>query len=105
MLRVAAERRDCSDPVGYIQGMNTFSLRRMFAAVSLIAAGCGAMAFVWNGSGPSGFTVIAAVSCLPLLGAGVFDLFKRPILGAVIGFVLFIAFVFYVLSHMHGGIC
>ena len=81
--------------------MGTFSLRRLFVAVSLIAAGCGAMAFVGHGSGPPLFMLIAAVSCLPLLGAGIFDLFKHPILGAVLGFVLFVAFVFYAMSHIH----
>ena len=85
--------------------MNTFSLRRLFVAISLIAAGCGAAAFVWNGSGSPGLTVIAAVTCLPLFGAGVFDLFKRPVLGAALGFALFVVLVFYLLSHMHGGIC
>ena len=88
--------------------MNTFSLRRLFVAVTLIAAGCGAAAFVWNGSGSPGLTVIAAVTCLPLLGAGVFDLFKRPVFGALLGFFIFVALcvvcVFYALSHMH-GIC
>jgi len=85
--------------------MGTFSLRRLFVAVSLIAAGCGAGAFVWNGSGSGELMVIAAVTCLPLVGAGVFNFFKRPILGAAIGFALFIALVFYLLSNMHGGIC
>jgi hypothetical protein len=87
--------------VGYTVAMGTFSLRRLLVAVSLIAAGCGAMAFAWHGSGPPVIGLIAAVSCLPLMGAGIFDLFKHPILGAAVGFVVFVVFVFYAISHMH----
>jgi len=95
---------DRSALTGYKPGMVTFSLRRLFVAVSLIAAGCGAMAFARGGSGPGILILIAAVSCFPLVGAGFFNLFKHPILGAALGFVLLVAYVFYVMSHMH-GIC
>ena len=57
------------------------------------------MAYAFRAYGSDG--LVAVVASFTLLGAGFFNFFKRPILGAVLGFVLIVGLLFYGLTHMH----
>ncbi len=73
-----------------------FSLRSLFVATTLIAVGFAALAdsrTAFKKSPPLNvFHVIEALASFPLIGAGLFTLVKRPILGAFLGSLCFIVF-------------
>ena len=75
--------------------MAQFSLRRLLVSTALIAVGCGMFADLWfagRTGRPFDIQVVEALCSWPLIGAGLFALIKRPILGAFIGLVCFVAF-------------
>ena len=81
--------------------MKQFSLRRLFVAITLVAIGCGEVAFLRAFSGPpplDSFQWLAVLTCGPIIGAGLFTPFKRPMLGAFLGLLGFIAFVMFVVT-------
>jgi lysine-N-methylase len=77
--------------------MFQFTTRRLFASVTLVATGCGLLSsFFAIGGGPepqyapalcAWFLVLAYFAAGPLIGAGIFNLAKRPRLGAVLGLI------------------
>ena len=75
--------------------MARFSLKRLFGSVTLVAAGCGEIAWVIRhapvdvGDSVASF---ALFTCLPLIGAGLLTPFKKTLLGACIGFGITIIF-------------
>jgi hypothetical protein len=76
--------------------MRQFSLKRLFASMTLIAAGCGA--FMWLAqwkvpaeSGPiKSYMPYLIVVGFVFIGMGIGNLFKRPMNGGILGFVAFI---------------
>jgi hypothetical protein len=71
-----------------------FSLRRLFVATTLIAFGCGEIAFLLATLRPppiDTFQMVVILTCGPISGAGLLTPFKRPILGAILGFFCFMA--------------
>ena len=83
--------------------MAQVSLMRMLVAVTLIAIGCAEVGFIYstrNDAGPmNAALVIALISVLPTFGAGLMAPFKRPILGAFLGFLGFIAVFIWALAY------
>jgi hypothetical protein len=83
-----------------MQGVAQLSLRRLVVAMALVAVGCCELGYIYSirDKQPplSTVDVIAAVSFLPMIGAGLLTPLKRPILGAFLGFLGFIAFFFWV---------
>jgi hypothetical protein len=83
-----------------------FSMRRLFAATTLIAGGYAAFAdLATSASRAPPMSRLNAIECLvsfPLIGAGLFTLIKRPILGACLGFFAFWVF-FYLWAKFSGG--
>jgi hypothetical protein len=85
-------------------GMRQFSLQRLFVSVTLIAAGCGAIAWFvrWAATLKSLPNDAPVKSNMPalivlgivLIGVGIGNLFKRPVQGGVLSFVLLIVFCF-----------
>lgn len=82
-----------------IAGMARFSLRRLFAAVTLIAVGCGALAYLFRTAdeAPAAgiWKVLAAICGGPLIGAGLLTPVRRPALGAILGFFAFLGYLIY----------
>jgi len=78
-----------------------FSLRRLFAAMTLIAVGVAAVAdfktAVINAPPLSLFSVMEGFACLPLVGAGILTPAKRPILGACLGLLCFPIFLWWLM--------
>jgi hypothetical protein len=85
-------------------GMEPFSLRRLFAAVTLIAVGCGALVYLFRteDQAPAAglWKVLAAFWGAPLIGAGLLTPIRRPALGAILGFLAFMGFLFYLASRL-----
>jgi len=84
-----------------MRGMKfNFSLRRLFVATTLIAVGCAGFADLWTAGerAPpmSILNVVEALGSFPLIGAGLFTPIKRPILGAFIGLLCFVAFLLWI---------
>jgi hypothetical protein len=68
--------------------MPQFSLQRLFVSLTLIAAGCGV--FVWLHQWKLGVVIpLGFVLC----GVGIGTLFKNPVLGGVLGFLLWLPIV------------
>ena len=82
-----------------------FSLRRFFATVTLIAIGVGLLGYLFSDADPSG---IALIACWLLggisLGAGIFNPFKKPVLGAFLGGLIQVVIACKFLFSFH-GIC
>ena len=80
---------------GTMPGMaSRFTLRTLFISTALIAAGCGASAYVirfrYDQTGHTDPAIALAIYFLvgPFVGAGIFNLFDRASRGAVIGFAI-----------------
>jgi hypothetical protein len=82
--------------IGYDGGMKDISFERRVFSLALIAIGATAMAFAFWGTLPEPKNnvvyVVLALSAFSLvvsagaaLGAGIFNLWKRPLLGAIVG--------------------
>jgi len=82
--------------------MEPFSLRRLFAALTLIAIGCGALVYLFRTEDQTPaaglWKVLAAFWGGPLVGAGLFTPIRRPALGAILGFLAFLGFLIYLAS-------
>jgi hypothetical protein len=79
-----------------------FSLRRLFVATTLIAVCIAAFADLrtaFQRAPPmSMLNVIEALGSFPLIGVGLFTPVKRPILGACLGFVCFVTFLWWLVA-------
>jgi hypothetical protein len=86
--------------------LRQFSLRRLFVAMALIGVGCCEMGYIYSirDKQPplSIFDVLAYVSFLPIIGAGLFTPLKRPILGIFLGFLAFVAFLIWLGGNARG---
>lgn len=78
--------------------MPQFSLQRLFVSVTLIAAGCGALAALarWHATLSTLSEQDRVTSKMPslilvgfvLIGVGIGNLFKRPVVGGLWGFLV-----------------
>ena len=92
--------------------MKQFTLRRLFAAVTLIALGVAALALVLRtNTAVVGEDYIGNRLAFPLwigggslIGAGIFMPFHKTWLGLIIGLLIQIAIAVAALSHMAGGL-
>ena len=83
-----------------------FSLRRFFSSMTLIAVGVGLICYMFSGEGSSG--LLFAVEWLlggVCIGAGIFNPFRKPILGAFLGGSTQVVLAFMFLISFHPGIC
>ena len=72
----------------YNPGMPRFSLRELFLSVTLIALGLGMLACGGQLNINSLPSLCLWLIAWPMIGAGVFAPFKRPMWGAVVGVLL-----------------
>jgi hypothetical protein len=71
--------------------MARFTLKRLFASVTLIAIGCGQIAFLSRRARlavDDPIVILAGLTSLPFICAGLLMPFKRTLIGACIGFVI-----------------
>jgi hypothetical protein len=91
--------------IGYHGGMGKYSVKRLFASVTLIAIGMGNITFIKaNGisrlpeSNPPDAIFIAAILLMffpgPLIGAGIFIPWKCGWNGAILGGIIWVALLF-----------
>ena len=68
--------------------------------MTLIAIGCGEIAHILSISPPpmTAFDLFASVTFLPVIGAGLGTLLKRPVLGAFMGFLAFLILLVWLLG-------
>ena len=89
-----------------VPGMTQFTLRRLFVAIALIAVGCSELGHIYsirNRHGPlTALEVLAIVTCLPAICAGLLTPFKRPILGAFLGLLCFVVMLIWLASRSMG---
>jgi hypothetical protein len=87
--------------------MPNFSLKRLLATVTLIAIGCGEIAYLRSPSRPPGpmnaLDMLSLFSCVSILSAGILTPFKQTLLGAWIGILLFAALLLYGLWGLSHG--
>ena len=94
-VRRRESRRENRSPVGYNWwGMKGLSLKHFLVSMIPMAAGFALLGWIFriphDGPFPSAVLVFVAYCCLfgPLIGLGMGNLFKRPGLGELIGFLV-----------------
>jgi len=88
-----------------MRGMSPFVIKHLSEGVTVIAVGCGAIAFgCFDREGLPSLRLLAMASALPLIVAGLFVSIGRPRLGTYVGVALFAAFTIYVLAAKTGSL-